>query len=80
LLQVKVKVALNPDSWSQRNLKDSEINRMEKKKRARSENNSLDDEIIDVLSDCDGPKTCRLLSLLSTLTENDEQNSSKSEA
>jgi hypothetical protein len=76
----RVKVALDSDSWSQLILKDSEINRTAKLKPARSDNNSLDDEIIDLLSDCDGPKTCRLLSLLSTLTEKEEQNSSKSEA
>jgi hypothetical protein len=60
-------------------LKDSEINRTVKLKRSGTENNSLDDEIIDLLSDCDGPKSCLLLSLLSTLTENEEQNSGKRE-
>jgi hypothetical protein len=61
-------------------LKDSEINPTVKLKKSETGNNSLDDETIDLLSDCDGPKTCHLLSLLSTLTENEEQNSSKSEA
>jgi hypothetical protein len=47
-------------------LKDSETNRTLKPEMSGAENYSLDDEIVDVLSDCDGSKTCRLLSLLST--------------
>lgn len=55
-------------------MKDSETNRTVTLERPGPDKNTFDNEILDLLIDNDGAKTCRLLSLLSTLTENDGQN------
>ncbi|MFH0958112.1 MAG: hypothetical protein V1897_05355 [Pseudomonadota bacterium] len=59
-------------------MKDSEISLAAELKKPGSEKNSLDNKIIDLLTDCHGPKTCRLLSALSTPPENEDQNIGKS--
>ena len=50
-------------------MENEEISMMEKEQVDNSKENLFYDKILGVLTDPDGPKTCNLLSELSTMTE-----------
>jgi hypothetical protein len=56
-------------------MEDEKNSLMEKEKTDNSKENLFYNRILDVLTDPNGPKTCKLLSELSTMTEiEDEKN------